>query len=271
MLTTLKKAVRTTYRNLERKHTSQLAAGLSYYFVLSIFPSLIALAAAVALLPIPNLFDQIFGIIAKFIPSDSMGLVRAVLKDVISPHGGSFLSVGIVLTIWAASGGFAALIEALNVAYEFEEQRGFLHCRLVAIGLAFCVGTLTIVALAFMVVGPSFGVWLAAKVGMGKLFGIVWPYVRWALCIACAVLSIGLIYAWGPSKRVRLWSSLPGACMALLTFLLLSSALGLYLRNFTRLNKTYGTLAAAIALMLWLYWTAFSILTGAEFNALGCR
>ncbi len=267
MLTTLDKAVRTTYTRVQRKHTSQLAAGLSYYFVLSIFPSLITFAAAVALLPIPNLFDQILGLMARFVPSDSMGLVRTVLKDVISPHGGSFLSLGILLAIWAASGGFAALIEALNVSYDFEEDRGFLHCRSVAIGLVFGVGTLMIVALALMVVGPGFGSWLATKVGMGEVFGILWPYLRWALCIGCAVLSIGLIYTWGPSKRVSLRSSLPGACMALLTFLILSSLLGIYLRSFTQLNKTYGTLAAGIALMLWLYWTAFSILIGAEFNA----
>jgi membrane protein len=101
------------------------------------FPFLIAFAAAVALLPIPNLFNQILGLMARFVPSDSMGLVRAVLKNVVSSHGGSFLSLGIVLTIWAASGGFAALIEALNVAYDLLDKRSFLHRRLLAIGLAF--------------------------------------------------------------------------------------------------------------------------------------
>ena len=86
-LTTIKQAAQTTYASLQQKHTSQLAAGLSYYFVLSLFPFLIALAAAVALLPIPNLFDQILGLMARFVPSDSMGLVRAVLRGVVSSHG----------------------------------------------------------------------------------------------------------------------------------------------------------------------------------------
>ena len=266
-LTTVKQAVQTTYASLQRKHTSQLAAGLSYYFVLSLFPFLIAFAAAVALLPIPNLFDQILVLMARFVPSDGMGLVRAVLHGVVSSHGGSFLSLGIALTIWAASGGFAALVEALNVAYDLQDKRSFLHRRLLAVGLALGVGTLMIFALTVMVVGPGFGIWLATKAGLGKVFVTVWPYLRWGIWVACAVLSIELVYAWGPSVRRPLRSTLPGACIALVTWLVLSSALGLYLRSFTRLNKTYGALAAGIALMLWLYWTAFSILVGAEFNA----
>jgi membrane protein len=263
----LKQVVRTTYRSLQEKHTSQLAAGLSYYFVLSLFPALIAFAAAVSLLPIPHLFDQILALMARFVPADSMGLVRGVLKGVASRHGRSFLSLGIALTIWAASGGFVALIEALNVAYDLEDKRGLVHRRLLAIGLSFGVGTLMTLALSLMVVGPGFGAWLANKAGVGREFATVWPYLRWGICLACAVLSIEVIYAWGPTGRRSLRSTLPGACIAVATWLILSSALGVYFRSFTRLNKTYGTLAAGVALMLWLYWTAFSILVGAEFNA----
>ena len=262
-----RRVVRLTYAGVRSKHTSQLAAGLSYYFILSLFPLLIAFAAGLALVPLPHLFDQILMLMGRFIPADSMGLVRGVLRDVISPHGGSILSVGIVLTIWAASGGVAALVEAVNVAYNLDDRRSFVRKRLLAIGLMFAVGTLAILALALMVVGPGFGRWLAGKAGLGGVFVALWPYLRWALSIACAVLSIELIYMWAPSVRRRFRSTLPGAVIALVTWLVLSSGLGLYLRNFGKLNKTYGTLAAAVALLLWLYWTAFSILIGAQFNA----
>lgn len=262
-----RRVVRLTYTGVRSKHTSQLAAGLSYYFILSLFPLLIAFAAGVALVPLPHLFDQILTLMARFIPSDSMGLVRAVLRDVITPHGGSILSVGIVLTVWAASGGVAALVEAVNVAYNLPDKRSFLRKRLLAIGLMFAVGALAVLALALMVVGPGFGKWLADKAGFGGVFVALWPYLRWVLSIACAVLSIELIYMWAPSARRPLRTTLPGAVIAILTWLLLSSGLGLYLRNFAKLNKTYGTLAAAVALMLWLYWTAFAILVGAQFNA----
>lgn len=262
-----RRAVRLTYRGVQRKHTSQLAAGLSYYFILSLFPMLIAFAATLALVPLPHLFDQILQLMGKFVPPDSMGLVRGVLRDVISPHGGSILSVGIVLTVWAASGGVAALIEAVNVAYDLPDKRSFVRKRMLAIALMLVVGALAVLALALMVVGPGFGKWLAGKAGLGAIFVTVWPYLRWLLSIACAVLSIELIYMWAPSVRRAFRSTLPGAVIALLTWLVLSSGLGLYLRNFGKLNKTYGTLAAAVALMLWLYWTAFAILVGAQFNA----
>ena len=256
-----------TYAGVRSKHTSQLAAGLSYYFILSLFPMLIAFAAGLALVPLPHLFDQILTLMARFLPADGMGLVRAVLRDVITPHGGSILSVGIVLTIWAASGGVAALMEAVNVAYNLPDQRSFVRKRLLAIGLMFAVGALAVSALALMVVGPGFGRWLAGKAGLGGVFVALWPYLRWGLSLACAVLSIELIYVWAPSARRPFRTTLPGAVIALVTWVLLSSGLGLYLRNFGKLNKTYGTLAAAVALMLWLYWTAFAILVGAQFNA----
>lgn len=262
-----RRVVRLTYAGVRSKHTSQLAAGLSYYFILSLFPMLIAFAAGLALVPLPHLFDQILTLMARFLPPDGMGLVRAVLRDVITPHGGSILSVGIVLTIWAASGGVAALMEAVNVAYNLPDHRSFVRKRLLAIALMFGVGALAVLALALMVVGPGFGRWLAGKAGLGGVFVALWPYLRWALSLACAVLSIELIYVWAPSARRPFRTTLPGAVIALVTWVLLSSGLGLYLRNFGKLNKTYGTLAAAVALMLWLYWTAFAILVGAQFNA----
>src|SRR5437588_12106425 len=97
------------YTDIIQNHIMAMAAGLSYYFVMSLFPLLILTAAVVPYIPIPNLFDRLLGAMAQIIPPDSIGLVRAVLKDVIMPHRG-FLTFGILGTLWAASGGFASLI-----------------------------------------------------------------------------------------------------------------------------------------------------------------
>ena len=105
-----------------------MAAALSYYFVLSLFPALIFLSAVVAYLPVPDLFNQALGVMARFLPPDSMGLVRRVLADVITPNRGTFLSFGILGSLWAASGGFSAAIEALNLAYEVNDEHR-LFCR----------------------------------------------------------------------------------------------------------------------------------------------
>ncbi len=262
-----RRAIQLTYAGVKKQHTSQLAAGLSYYFILSLFPLLISFAAALTLVPIPGLFDEILLLMGKFIPADSMGLVRAIIRDVVSPHGAGIFSLGIVGTMWAASGGVAALMEAVNIAYESPDKRSFVKKRSLAVALMFAVGVLAIVALSLMVVGPGFGGWLADKVGLGRVFVAFWPYLRWLLAITCAVLAIEIIYVWAPARRRPFGSTLPGAVIALVTWVALSSALGLYLRNFGKLNRTYGTLAAGVALMLWLYWTAFAILVGAHFNA----
>jgi membrane protein len=265
--TQVKGALARTYEGVQRKHTMQMAAGLSYYFVMSLFPLLIVFAAAVAYLPVPNLFDQALAFASRFMPHESMGLVKAVLRQVITPHRGKFMSFGIVGTIWAASGGFSSMMEALNVAYDVPESRPFWKTRPLAIGLTFLIGVLLVIALALMLVGPDFGGWLAAKVGLGSVFIAVWPYLRWSIAVAFAVLAIELIYFLAPNVRQRFRRTLPGAALAVAGWLLLSWALGIYFQHFTNLNKTYGTLAAAIALMVWLYWTAFAILLGGEINA----
>lgn len=259
--------IRRTYDNVQQKHTMQMAAGLSYYFVMSLFPLLIVFAATVAYLPVPNLLDEAMALAGHFIPHDSVGLVQAVLRQVISPSRGKFLSFGIVGTIWAASGGFSSMMEALNVAYDVREERPFWKTRPLAIGLTFLTGMLLVIALALMLLGPNFGGWLAAKIGLGSAFATLWPYLRWTIAIAFTVLAIELIYFLAPNVHQRFRKTLPGAAIAVGCWILLSWALGLYFQHFAKLNKTYGTLAAAIALMVWLYWTAFAVILGAEINA----
>jgi membrane protein len=266
-LTRLRNTLQRTYSNVQRKHTTQMAAGLSYYFVLSLFPLLIVFAASVAYLPVPNLFDQALGFAGRFVPHDSIGLVKAVLRQVITPYRGKFLSFGILGTIWAASGGFSSMMEALNVAYDVPENRPFWKTRPLAIGLTFLTGILLVIALAVMLVGPNFGGWLAAKAGLGSIFVALWGYMRWSIAIVFAVLAIELIYYLAPNVRQRFRRTLPGAAVAVGVWIVLSWALGIYFQHFAKLNKTYGTLAAAIALMVWLYWTAFAILLGGEINA----
>src|SRR5205807_440403 len=153
----IKGALWRAYTDISRNHSLQMAAALSYYFVLSLFPALIFLSAIVAYLPVPNLFAQALSMMARFLPPDSMGLVRRVLADVITPNRGAFLSFGLLGTLWAASGGFSAAIEALNIAYDVQDDRPFWKTRPLAIGLALITGFLLLLALSVMIVGPRFG------------------------------------------------------------------------------------------------------------------
>ena len=256
-----------TYGDVVQNHTMQMAAALSYYFVLSLFPALIFLSAVVAYLPVPDLFNQALGVMARFLPADSMGLVRRVLSDVVTPNKGTFLSFGILGTLWAASGGFSACIEALNIAYEVQDDRPFWKTRPLAVGLAFVTAALLLIALSVMIVGPRFGEWLAGRVHLSHLFVLLWPYFHWSIAVGFTILAVEALYFLAPNVKQRFLATLPGAILAVSCWIGLSYLLGVYFRHFANFNKTYGTLGAAIALMVWLYWTGFAMLVGAELNA----
>jgi len=263
----VKRALARTYARVVRNHMLQMAAALAYYFVLSLFPALIFLSAVVAYLPVPDLFNQALALMARFLPADSMGLVQRVLADVVTPNRETFLSFGILGTIWAASGGFAAAMEALNIAYEVEDDRPFWKTRPLALGLAFIIGALLLIALCVMVVGPRFGQWLAVRVHLSKLFVLLWPYIHWTIAVGFTVLAIEALYFLAPNVKQRFRATLPGAVLAVGCWIALSYLLGVYFRHFGTFNKTYGTLGGAIALMVWLYWTGFAMLVGALLNA----
>ena len=263
----LKDALLRTYDDIEDHHTLQMAAALSYYFVMSLFPSLIVLSAIVTYLPVPDLFNHALNLMAIFIPPDSMGIVKKVLADVVTPNRTAFLSIGVVGTLWAASGGFAAAIEALNIAYDVQETRPFWKTRPLSIGLAVLIGLLLITALAVMIVGPQFGTWLSGRLHLSLLWQWIWPYIHWTISIGFTVVAVEVLYFLAPNVKQRFFATLPGAILAVGCWIGLSYLLGIYFRSFANFNKTYGTLGAAIALMVWLYWTGFAMLVGAELNA----
>jgi membrane protein len=263
----VKHALLQTYNNVVRNHILFMAAALSYYFVLSLFPTLILLSAIVAYFPISNLFNQAYPFMSRLLPSDSMGLIARVLADVLTSNRRAFLSLGILGTLWTSSSAFAATIEALNLAYNARDERPFWKTRLLAVGLAFTTGFSMVVAHSMMIVGPRFGEWIARRVDVSELFIILWHYLCLTIATSFVVLAIEILYYFAPSVSLRFRDILPGAVVAVVCWIGLSSLLGEYFRHFARFNKTYGTLGAAIALMVWLYWTGFAILMGACLNA----
>jgi len=263
----VKRVISGTVDDIAVNHISSFAASLSYYFVLAFFPALIALAAVVAYLPIPDLFNTVVNNLARVAPAQSMGLIRRIVADVITPSRGALLSFGLVGTLWTCSSGFATLIEAVNVAYDVPETRPWWKTRLLAIEMIFIVGTLTTAAFAFMIVGPQFGAFLAGHLGMSWEFAVVWPVLRYVLAVSFVVLAVESLYFLAPNVKQRFTSTLAGAVVAVGGWIGASAALSLYFQKFAHLNKTYGVLGGGIALLTWLYWSGFIILVGAELNS----
>jgi membrane protein len=196
-----------------------------------------------------------------------MSLVRSVLKDVTHARHGGLMTFGILGALWSASGGFASLIRALNVAYEVPETRPLWKTRLLAIQLALGTGLLLAAGAMAMFVGPRFGAWIASKLGAGYVFAKIWPVLRWIVSVMFIMLAIELIFFWAPNVKQRFLASVPGAVISVIFWIVVSYALGLYFQNFAHFNKTYGALGAGIALMVWLYWSWFIILLGADLNS----
>jgi len=245
----------------------QVAAALSYYLVLSVFPALMFLSAIIASIPLPDLFGRVLGTMSKLLPPDTMHTVTSVLLDVLTTNRRAWLSFGMLGTIWIASAAFDAIIEALDVAYDVREDRPYWKTRLLAIGLAAISAALLLSALVVMLVGPHFAAWLAARIFLSYAFVLLWPLIHWAIAIVFTLLAVETLYFLAPNVKQRFWATLPGAVLAVSCWLALSYPLGFYFRHVAYLSRTYGTLAGFVALMTWFYWNSFALLVGAELNA----
>lgn len=263
----IKQAIGNATHDLIAHHTLQVSAALSYYFILALFPGLIVLSAFLSAMPFPDLFGWILVTMARLLPADTMRMVYSVLSDVLSAHHHAWLSVGMLGLLWVATAAFDALIEALNIAYDVVDERPFWKTRLLALGLAAICGALFIGGLAVMMVGPRFGEWLASQMMVPRLFALLWPALHWTIAITFTILAVELLYFLAPCVKQRFWATLPGAALAVICWLGLSSLLGVYFRHFANYSKTYGTLAGFIAFMTWFQWTSFILLVGAEINA----
>ncbi len=242
------------------------AAALAFFFLLSLLPLLIFLAALVTYLPVPDLFPRVLEIMGHVVPGEAMKLVRSALSEVLTGHK-RLVWFGILASVWAASAGFNALIGSLNTAYLVKEGRPFWKRQVVSLALTPMVGVMAGAALVAAVLGGRFGWWLATALGLDPLFAVLWPYIRWAAVLVFTIVSVEVIYFLAPNTRQRFAAQGPGAVLAVAIWLAGSYGLQLYLYSFAQANWIYGTLRAVIALMLWLYVSSWAILFGAELNA----
>ena len=255
------------YEEMFRTRAFSMAAAMSYYFILSLVPLLIFLSAVLGYLPIPNLFGQLLGILAVLVPPDAMLMVQRILAGILQPHRGGVLSFGILSYLWTASGGFAASIDALNVAYDVKKTRSWWHDRLQALLLTMTTGLLGLIGLLLLIAGPHFGHFLTDLFPIPRAFGHVWPTVRVVTIFFSVVVAVELQYYLAPNRKQRFRNTLPGALVAVSGIFLSSAALSYYFGHFADYDKTYGSMGAVVILMLWFYVVAVLVLVGAELNA----
>jgi membrane protein len=264
---TIKRSLATIYNDVYDEHLFVFAAGLSYYFVLSLFPLLVSMALLLGYVPIPHLFDGLLSLMARLVPGDGMSLVRNIVADVSHAHK-HFLTLGLVFTFWTASSGFAAIIDGLDLVYRVRETRPVWKTRPLALGLTLLAGSLLVVAVGLMVEGTYLGTWFTSEFNLSTAVLTAWRTLRWGIAAAFAVLALELVYHFGPNVKQRFRDSLTGAVVAVSAWIGVSYLLGIYFRHFESLDNTYGPLGAAIGLYVWFYLSGFAVLLGGEINFL---
>ncbi|HEY3182156.1 MAG TPA: YihY/virulence factor BrkB family protein [Gaiellaceae bacterium] len=243
-----------------------LAQQIAYSSLLAFFPALVAL---VALLDLVNAYDSLQQFLNPVAPKAVTDLIETFQKD--SNGGGASataLVLGIFGAVWAASGAMGSVVKAVNRAYDRAETRPFWKVRGISIVLVVASGIVTAGMLLLIVLGGTLGDAIARKAHFGSAWTWLWNLLRWPLAFVIVLLLFALIYYLGPNKDVRTWKWVtPGSLIGGLMWVALSGLFALYTAFSDSYTKTYGTLAGGIVLLLWLNYTAWSILFGAELNA----
>lgn len=254
-------------RSIERKHLPVVAAGVAYYFLMSLFPALVLLTAVMAYLPLENGTQVAISFLAYVIPPQGLSVLQQLLT-IITPHRTGLLSFGIIATLWLASKAMKAVISGLDIVYDVPVPRRVWVNRVLAFGLTFVVGVLLLLGVALSLAGPTLEGLLSVSLPAQSLWLRAWPYIQWLLSAIFVLAAIELLYLLAPNVPAAHRMTIPGALLATLTLLILSWGLGLYFNHFggLKLDKLYGILATPIAFMIWLYWGAMIILIGAEIN-----
>jgi membrane protein len=264
--------LRRTMKETKDDRISMTAAGVAFYWFLSIFPLLFAAIGLLTVLKVnASTVSGINKAITTALPGDAASiLVNAVGQSQSRAAGGGLVTliVGVALAIWSASAGMAAVQVGLDVAYDVPKDRTFLKKRLVGIVLVFVALVLMGAATALLVFGQPLGVFFQKQLPGGGYFVWAWTVVRWVLTILAVITLFAVFYYIGPNRKPPNWKWIsPGGLVAAVIWLVGSLGFSFYVSTFGgTYAKTYGALAGVVVLVLWLYLASLALLLGAELN-----
>jgi membrane protein len=262
--------VRSLWKELSEDEVGVRSASLSYYFILALFPAMFFILSLLGLLAGPGsqLRDSLFSNLPRLLPGSASDLMRKTLMEIIGSAGAGKAAFGILGALWSAAGGILALMQSLNVAYELKEDRPTWKQYAVAIGLTTALAVLVLTALGLTVYGGK-AADILGNHGLGHTTVLAWKIVQWPVVLALMFLAFSVTYYFGPNLEKPEWHWItPGSAVGLFGWLIASFGFKIYLHFFNSYSKTYGSLGAAIILLLWLYISGYSILLGGEVNSI---
>jgi membrane protein len=256
-----------TYREMQSDRLLSIAGGVSFFVLLAIFPAISALVSAYGLLFSPGTITNNLSLLNDVVPDNVLSIVHEQASRIAS-NSGSALSIGIVVgilvSLWSAMSGVKAMIDGLNVIYEQKETRNFVKLNLVALAFTLAGFAAFLLAIASIIVLPL----VLSPIGLGSLSQTLTRIARWPVLLIVLLIGLAVLYRYAPDRRAARWQWVSvGSLFAAMTWIVSSFLFSWYLASFANYNATYGSLGAAVGVMIWLWISTTVMLLGAELNA----
>ncbi|BBY45899.1 YihY/virulence factor BrkB family protein [Mycolicibacterium celeriflavum] len=263
-------AMRKAVREFQDDECTDLAAALTYYAVLSIFPALVVMVSLFGVFGQGRrTVDGLLDIADDVAPASALDTLRPSVEQLVnSPTAGLALVMGIVGALWSASGYVGAFGRAMNRIYEIDEGRPVWKLRPVQLLLTLAGLVIAAAVVLMLAISGPVARWVGDAIGLGDAAVTVWSIAKWPLILLFVVLAVAILYYVAPNveqPRFR-WIS-GGAALAIVVWVVASLLFGVYVANFSSYNRTYGALAGVIVFLLWLWITNLALLFGAEVDA----
>ena len=255
------------YRKIGKDRVIAIAAGVTFYSLLAIFPAIAALVAIYGLFADPATIAGHVDSLSGVVPGGAADVIRDQMTRIAS-NGKSSLglafAIGLVVSLWSANAGIKAMFDALNIVYDEEEKRGLIRLNLVSLAFTALAIGFALFALAALVVVPL----VLNAIGLGEASGLIFEVGRWPVLFLVVALALAFLYRYGPSRATPKWRWISwGSGFAAIAWIAASVLFSWYAANFASYNKTYGSLGAAVEFMVWLWLSTIVILIGAELDA----
>ena len=252
-------------------HITNLAAAIAYYSFLAIPSLLLVAVGAFSLFASADAIGTVTDKLAGVVPREALTLIDETLRRVTENQASSGIAmavVGTVLAVWSLTGAMQTLMWALNSAYERDETRGFLTRRLTALVMVILMLVAFTLAFGLLVLGPQLSGWIGDAVGLEALVVWLWWTTQWPVLILGLLIAFATILYLGPNVDHPRWQFLTfGTALAVVVWLLGSGAFAVFVSQFGSYNKAWGSVAAVIVMLTWLWLSALALLFGAELNA----
>jgi membrane protein len=249
---------------------TDLAAALAYYSFLAI-PSILLVALGVfSAFADPSAVQTLIDKVGSVAPAEVTALLDDSLTRMSQNDSGSWAmaAVGFVLAFWTTTGAMTSLMRALNRAYDQDETRGFVRQRLSAVLMVAVMLVAFALVFGLLVMGPALSGWIGDAVGMEAVLKWLWWVAQWPVLILGLLAAFATVLYLGPNVEQRRWQFVtPGSLFAVVVWLLVSGLFAVYTATFASYNKAWGSLAAVIVMLTWLWLTGCALLFGAEINA----